>query len=237
MHLGPCWPERTARLIRFLEREAPRTDELYILGDLFDYWIGPKHLRRPDYREALDAICRAAGAGLRIVFVKGNRDFFMRGFAEGTGMEVAPGGTEHRLRVACQGVLLCHGDYLEGRGGAGFRFQEFIRSRFWEWIWTRLPAFLADAGARFYRWISGRRTRRPRPVMAAHLGPHSLSEDLLVAEFRRGTDVIVCGHVHVPQEVPFQVDGRRAMLYTLGDWSAGESYLEEENGQWRLVGG
>ena len=39
-------PERVARLVRFLEREAPRTAELYILGDLFDYWIGPRHLDR-----------------------------------------------------------------------------------------------------------------------------------------------------------------------------------------------
>jgi UDP-2,3-diacylglucosamine hydrolase len=235
VHLSSRCPERTEAFVRFLRREAPRTQELYILGDLFDYWFGPKHLTVPDYREALDALREVVGGGLRVVFIKGNRDFFLRGFAEATGIEVAAAGVEHRLTIAGRQVTLCHGDYLEGRSGPGFRFQEFIRSRFWEWIWTRLPVAVADGGARIYRWISGRRTRRPRPVRAAHLGPHGLCDETLLAEFRRGTDILVCGHVHVPQQVVCRPDGRETILFILGDWSDGECYLEEQDGQWRLI--
>jgi UDP-2,3-diacylglucosamine hydrolase len=233
VHLSAAGPERTARWVAFLERETPRADELYILGDLFDYWIGPKHLLLPDYAPALAALRRAVAGGLRIVFIKGNRDFYMRGFAEATGVEVVPGGTQHRLEADGQRVFLCHGDYMEGRGGFGFRVQEFIRSPAVEWLWTRLPAFVADLGARFYRWVSGRKTRRPR-ARPAHLGPHGLSEECVAQEFRLGTDVIVCGHVHEAREVRSDVDGRPALLFTLGDWTDGVNYLEQRGGAWRL---
>lgn len=235
IHLSTRQPERTAAFVRFLDREAPRAAELYILGDLFDYWIGPKHLALPDYREALDALRQATRSGLRIVFIKGNRDFYMRGFAEATGAEVAPAGTELCVAMAGKQVYLCHGDYLEGRRGAGFKFQEFVRSRFWEAIWTRLPVSVSDGGARFYRWVSGRRTRGPRPAMAAHLGPHGLCDEALAAEFRRGADIVVCGHVHQARQIAMEVDGRPVTLFTLGDWADGESYLEEADGQWRLA--
>jgi UDP-2,3-diacylglucosamine hydrolase len=237
VHLSGRETERSARFVRFLRRQAPQTDEFYILGDLFDYWIGPKHLARPDYREALDALRQVTLAGRRIVFLCGNRDFYMsRGFAGTTGVEVAPGRTDLRLTLGARQVYLCHGDYLEGRGGLGFRVQEAIRSRTVEAVFTRLPSFAEDLMARFYRWLSGRKTRRPRS-RPLHVGPHGLCEELLMAEFRRGTETIVCGHVHVPQEVPFQVEGRRAVLFTLGDWSEQESYLVEDDGRWRLVGG
>ena len=76
VHLSPREPARTERLIRFLRHEAPHADEIYILGDLFDYWIGPKHLRLPDYREALDALAQAART-TKVFFLLGNRDFYM----------------------------------------------------------------------------------------------------------------------------------------------------------------
>jgi UDP-2,3-diacylglucosamine hydrolase len=237
VHLSPREPERSERFVRFLDREAGHTGEFFILGDLFDYWIGPKHLGLPDYREALEALRRVTGAGRRVVFLLGNRDFYMsRGFSEHTGVVVAPARIDLEITADGRRVYLCHGDYLEGRTGLGFRIQEVIRSRFVETAFTRLPPFVADALARFYRGLSGRKTQRPKG-QAEHLGPHGLCDQRLLEEFRRGMDVIVCGHVHVSQEWPIQVDGRQAVLFTLGDWSAGESFLVQEDGQWRLCGG
>jgi UDP-2,3-diacylglucosamine hydrolase len=235
VHLTPSDPGRTRRLAAFLAREAPRADELFILGDLFDYWIGPKHLHLPDYAEALAAL-RKAAAGTRIVFLCGNRDFYMRGFERATGVEVAPGRTRHRLEVQGRRVCLCHGDYLEGRRDAGFLVQRFIRSRAVEAVWTRLPASLARLGARFYRWLSERNKRTGR-ADRRHLAPYGLCPDQVAEEFARGTEVLVCGHVHRAQEVREPVPGQGGVLYTLGDWCDDESYLEVEDGRWRLRGG
>jgi UDP-2,3-diacylglucosamine hydrolase len=229
VHLSPREPARTERLIRFLAREAPHTGEIYILGDLFDYWIGPKHLALGDYREALEALRRVARER-PVFFLVGNRDFYVsRGFEEATGIRVVPGRTEHRLAAGSQRVYLCHGDYLEGRSGWGFRIQEFIRSPGFERWFIRLPARVAQAMAEFYRWLS---TLFLKPRRSCRM-----SDAVLEAEFRRGADIVVCGHFHEARCRKIQVDGREAILFTVGDWSEGESFLVEEDGRWELRGG
>jgi len=231
VHLTPRDPERTRRFLAFLDAETPRTNELYILGDLFDYWIGPKHLRKPDYREAIQALHAATEAGLRATFLLGNRDFYMEGFTEATGVAVAPGRTEHEIAAGGKHVYLCHGEYLEGRRGFWIGVQEFIRSHGVEWVYTRLPACAAKGGARFYRWVSERRflPGKPRPRRAV-----VLSEALLEERFRNGADVIVCGHVHRAERRDFFIDGRAKTLFTLGDWADRPNWLVEDDGDWRL---
>lgn len=234
VHLSAREPERTARFLRFLQRETPQTDELYILGDLFDYWIGPKHLKLQEYREVLDALRGVVGGGVRVVFLCGNRDFYMRGFSEDTGIEVVPHRRYHRITVGSKRIYLCHGDYMEGRRGLGLAAQRFIQSRFVEWIWTRLPTAVAQAGARFYRRVSDRNKQAPDDE-AMHLAPYGLSAERVAAELARGTDIIVCGHIHRAQRVRNPVEGMQGTLYTLGDWQDTGSYLVEEDGCWRLV--
>jgi UDP-2,3-diacylglucosamine hydrolase len=225
VHLSPREPSRTARLGEFLRRQCRAGDELYILGDLFDYWIGPKHLDLDDYGEALDGLRQAVRAGVRIFFILGNRDFYMGGaFEAKTGLRIVDGRTEHRLRVGSQEVYLCHGDYLEGRTDRGFALQEKIRSPGFERVFVRLPVRVAKALAEFYRWLSGRKARRPgRP------SPEAVQE-----KFRGGADIIVCGHYHAARAETCDVEGRPRVLYTLGDWSDEASYLVEEDGRWRL---
>ena len=124
---------------------------------------------------------------------------------------------------------MCHGDYLEGRTDRGFRIQETIRSADFERKFVRLPARVAKAMAEFYRWLSGRKGKAHRPTAPS---PEAVRE-----KFRQGADIIICGHYHVPRQESSLVDGRTRTLYTLGDWSAGSSYLVEEDGRWQLCQG
>jgi len=228
VHLSPREPARTARFGEFLRRQCRPGDELYILGDLFDYWIGPKHLCLADYGESLEMLREAVAGGLRIYFIIGNRDFYMRGdaFRRQVGLHVVDGRTEHRLSAGGKSVYLCHGDYLEGRTDRGYRIQETIRSRAAEWVFVRLPARLAIGMAEFYRRLSGRKGK-PRRL-------HAPSPEAVREKFRQGADIIVCGHYHVPGQERQDVDGLPRTLYILGDWSEGSSYLVEEDGRWEL---
>ena len=174
---------------------------------------------------------------MRVVFLCGNRDFYMRGFTEATGIEVAPDRTVLWLTVAGRRVCLCHGDFLEGRRDLGFLIQRLIRTRAVEWVWTRLPTALARTGARFYRWLSERKKRRRTADHRRDLAPYGLCRRQVAEQFDRGAEVLICGHIHRAQEVPDPVHGVKGVLYTLGDWSAGESYLEVEDGRWRLRAG
>jgi UDP-2,3-diacylglucosamine hydrolase len=233
VHLSPTRPERTRRLLALLRSRTPGAREIYILGDLFDYWIGPKHLELPDYREALDALRRTTADGVRVVFLKGNRDFYMGGFAEGTGVETAPDGARHEIRAGRQRVLLCHGNYLDCRPRLAHLPEEIIRSHLVESVYTRLPASVAKRGAAFYRRVSGHGARRQRAAVRA---AQRLSRRALDALFREGFDVVVCGHFHRPAKYVLKFEGQEKTLFTLGDWTDGSSYLVEENGAWRLFG-
>jgi UDP-2,3-diacylglucosamine hydrolase len=228
VHLSPREPARTARFGEFLRHECRTGDELYILGDLFDYWIGPKHLDLADYGEVFRMLRETVDGGVRVFFIIGNRDFYMFGgrFEHRTGLHIADGRVEHALVAGGKSVYLCHGDYLEGRTGGGYRIQEMIRTRAAERFFVRLPAMVTDAMARFYRWLSARKGKARRP--------HAPSPDVVREKFRLGADIIVCGHYHEPRQENVEVDGRQRTLYILGDWSEGTSYLVEEDGQWRL---
>lgn len=225
VHLSPQHPGRTRRFLDLLRREAPRTDELYVLGDLFDYWIGPKHLDLPDYRDTLDAL--RGLHGVRLVFLAGNRDFYIRRrFREFLNAETAQG----RLDVAFgpRRVHLCHGDRLCTRDRSTRRTQAVIRSRLVEAVFTRLPVSLARFLAEGYRGHS-RRVTPGKP--ARHV---ALDERAVLEVFRQGADVIVCGHTHRAEKHTWRLDGRDRVLFSLGDWTRGASYLVEEDARWHL---
>ena len=176
LHLCPEAPERLHLVCDFLRTQRQAAAGIYILGDLFDYWIGPKHLNLPDYREAIDALRALVRRGTRVVFLCGNRDFYMRGFSEATGIEVVPHRTHAQLTIDGRRVALCHGDFLEGRRDVWFQVQRLIRSRPVEWVWTRLPTGLARSGARFYRGVSASKICHGTGADRRRLAPYGLDE-------------------------------------------------------------
>ncbi len=230
VHCGPDHPERARWLIDMLRAETPHADELYLLGDIFDYWVGPKQLRDPDCRPVLDALRAVVAGGTRVTMVKGNRDFYLRGFGAATGVQVAPHGTWHEVPSESGPVYLAHGDYLEARGDPGFRLQEFFRGRAVEALYTRLPYWASRAGARFYRGVSARRAEDPAR-RARHVG---LDEARLRAVYARGVDVIVCGHVHHAAICNRRSAEPGRLLVTLGAWFDGPTWAVEESGHWRI---
>jgi UDP-2,3-diacylglucosamine hydrolase len=229
VHLSPRHPDRTRSFLDFLGRQAPGTGELYVLGDLFDYWIGPKHLDLPDYREALEALRDVGARGTRVVFFAGNRDFYLsRRFREFLGAQVVHGALD--VTFASGRVHLCHGDRLCTRDRATRRAQAVIRSALVEAVFTRLPVRLARFLAEGYRAHS----RRVTPGKPAR---HVALDDRAVLEvFRGGADVIVCGHTHRATKHTWRLGGRDKVLFSLGDWADGPSYLVEEQGTWHLYG-
>ena len=94
VHLRPAEPGRNLAFLEFLRLEC---DELYLVGDLFDYWIGPKHLKTADYRPELEAL-REKAARSKVYFLHGNRDYFVDGaFERATGVRVL--GDRARVQV------------------------------------------------------------------------------------------------------------------------------------------
>lgn len=110
LHLQADEPQIAEIFLRFLETEARQARELYILGDLFEAWIGDDDLS-PFNRKIIQALRQATESGLPIYFMRGNRDFLIgKRFAKQTGVKLLNDPTV----IDLYGVptLLMHGDSL-----------------------------------------------------------------------------------------------------------------------------
>ena len=110
LHLDPSRPAITDLFLDFLRREAMQADALYILGDLFEAWIGDD-TPSPAADAVADALKAVAAAGVPVYFIRGNRDFLVgEDYARRAGFRILPDPSV--IDLYGQPVLLQHGDLL-----------------------------------------------------------------------------------------------------------------------------
>lgn len=210
LHLRADEPERLRRFVAWLPGLGTR-GHLFVLGDLFDAWVGAKNLRVEGFRPALDALAAAAAGGLRVVVIHGNRDFLLDGtFEKRTGALVA--GDACRVRLGRRRALLLHGDTLCTRDRAYLRYRRVVRSPPVRAIARTLPLGLALAVAGGLRGRS-RAALAGKPAQTTAL---DVEEGLRLAE-EAGCEALMCGHVHAPS---VRV-GRGRVLLVLPAWGEG----------------
>lgn len=188
LHLTGDAPSRS-RFERLLDLAPSWSPNLLILGDLFHYWFGRRHLRLPMFAAELEALAAAVDGGLRIHVVPGNRDFLLDGSFTGvTGVVVHD--DELPARVGNELIHFSHGDLL---GTADIRYQRMrsvLHSKMVRFLASHLPVIALDRIALRLREHSSRVVPKK-------------SESTLEADrqevcriFGRGFHTVVCGHFH-----------------------------------------
>lgn len=208
LHLQPARPELMSVALRYLVGEARDAEALYILGDLFEYWIGDDG-SMPDYRGVIAALASLVDAGVPVYFMHGNRDFAVGGdFAAATGIRVLPDPTVidlYGIRTA-----LSHGDRLCTDDIAHQRFRARYTDPAWLERMLRLPVFVRRAIARYARWRSRRASGgKPDAIMDVNANT--------VRAFMREHDApcLIHGHTHRPADHAL---GGGAQRLVLADW-------------------
>jgi len=230
VHLSVERPDKEERFLRFLAGLKGSVGALYVLGDLFDFWIGPRHLKLPEHAKVLAALKDLAASGVKLVLLHGNRDFHVGAeFEKATGAKVYPGGLA--LQLGGKKIYITHGDFLCTRDSRYHQFTAVIRRPLVKKIFQMLPARLSYYLASGYRGHSKRVTRlKPGRV-------RGLVMKSVAAAFGAEYDVLICGHVH-PPEGPymreFTTGGKPRALYVLGEWETGGSWLEYSDGRFEL---
>ncbi len=222
-HVSEDAPESVERLVSFLSGPASRAKRVFILGDLFDFWFGPKQAAEPAYARVLGAIGRLAGSGVEVTFYHGNRDFYVSAaFGARYGFGVVE---DFSIESVCgRRLLLCHGDMLCANDVRYHRMRAVVRNPLTRAILTHLPAGAARAMARFYRRASRREVAaKPQWVLG-------IDDRAALAHFAHGADAIVCGHTHRENVREFETPEGRKTLYALGDFGVEGSYIECEAG-------
>lgn len=219
LHLAPDLPRVTAGFLDLLEH-IRGAEALYVLGDLFEAWVGDDH--RDDYNNRILAAFRAlADSGTRLYFVHGNRDFLLgEGFAEATGGQLLP--ESQVIEAGGEKVLLMHGDQLCTADEKFMAFRAQSRDPAWQQAMLANPLEQRLMIAGMWRMQSkANQSNKPENIM-----------DVTAVDVERvlrdsGATTLLHGHTHRPQVHALTVDGHAARRMVLGDWreDAGEAVI------------
>jgi UDP-2,3-diacylglucosamine hydrolase len=188
-------------------RDSPR---IAILGDLFEYWIGPAQARSAGGARVLDALAACAAAGCPVEVVPGNRDFLLgEDLTRRTGARVHPEGF---VGLTPAGRLLAiHGDVLCTADRGYQRLRRVLRSWPVRALGPRLPGPLARPLARRLRRASRRAVDRKAPLDTA-----LKAEEAVRRLSGSGCGTLVCGHAHRHRDEALEGGGRLLVLDAFG---------------------
>ncbi len=228
LHLDSAAPLAVQAFLGFLAGDARRCDGLYILGDLFEAWIGDDD-DDDARRRVCDALHALTQAGIACHVQHGNRDFLLgQGFSARTGCTLLP--DPFVLETSAARVVLSHGDALCTADEAYQRFRRIVRRRAVQRGWLMLPLALRRRLAAGLRGRSRAHTGRMSPDRM------DVTDEAVDALLRKtGADLLIHGHTHRPGVHPVRVDGRTCTRIVLGDWYEQGSVLElDANGRHTL---
>ncbi|TVR62509.1 MAG: UDP-2,3-diacylglucosamine diphosphatase [Candidatus Competibacteraceae bacterium] len=227
LHLEPTRPAITALFLDFLQGRARRAEALYILGDLFEAWIGDD-----DDTElggvVADALRALSDSGVPLFFIHGNRDFLLGPrFAAASGMQLLPETTV--IELAGEPILLMHGDTLCTDDTEYQKFRARVRAPAWRAQTLALPLAQRRVLASQLRETS-RQATQGKAAEITDVNPAAVDAALRA----HGVRHLIHGHTHRPGLHEWTLDGRPARRTVLGDWFAQGSVLRHDADGWRL---
>ena len=224
LHLEAARPEIGEQFLAFLEGPARSADALYILGDLFEAWIGDDD--PSEYYAAMKAAMRElSDAGVPVYFMHGNRDFMIGPrFAEDTGVTLLD--DPYALELFGEKVLLSHGDFLCTDDAEYQQVRAMTRNPEWQ------AMMLAKSVEERLAFAEQARAASMAHGAAVDLEITDVNQDAVAATIRdHGCDILLHGHTHRPAVHPFHVDDRPVHRIVLGDWYEQGSMVEwDEDG-------
>lgn len=222
LHLDATRPDITKLFLEFLEREASGATALYILGDLFETWIGDDD-PDPDKQRIQAALKRLTAGGVSCFVMHGNRDFLLGArFAANTGCSLIDDPTTRD--IFGQRVLLLHGDLLCTDDHAYQRLRRVVRNPLLQWIMRRLS--LKQRRSLAAKMRAGSREHIDSAMQSA-AQIMDVNPDAVAAALQRyGVSLIVHGHTHRPAVHHLAVAGGDAVRIVLGDWYTQGSVLK-----------
>ena len=211
LHIDAARPAINAQFLQFLETEAKGAEALYILGDLFESWIGDD---APDSAQAaaIRGLRRLTDSGVPCFVMHGNRDFLLsRQFCDSSGAQLLP----DPLIVTLYGepVLVMHGDALCTDDRAYQRLRATVRDADWQrqFLALSIDSRQALAGA-------ARAGSQAHTAAMEHAITDVNAESVATAFRAAGISTLLHGHTHRPAIHALEVDRRPCTRIVLGDW-------------------
>jgi UDP-2,3-diacylglucosamine hydrolase len=227
LHLDAASPEIARQFHAFLGDEALSAEALYILGDLFEAWLGDDD-PDPAARATVRALHSLTASGVPVFLMHGNRDFLIgERFCRETGATLLPDGAV--VELYGERAVLMHGDALCTDDASYQRLRRIVRNPVVRGLFRIMT--LNQRRALAARLRAGSRTHvgMTAPEIM-DVNAQSVAQTFRMA----GVRTMIHGHTHRPAVHPLEIDGAPAKRIVLGDWYAQGSVLEVSAGGFEL---
>lgn len=224
LHLKAERPDITRAFLHFLTETASHADALYLLGDIFEAWIGDD-LPLPEFEPILAALKSLSNQGCRLYFQHGNRDFLVGDiFLQKIGATLLK--EKHLVKLPVGPALLMHGDQLCTDDKDYQEFRSMVRNPEWQAAFLAKPINERIAIAKQLRAASQQRaTEKSDDIM--DVNPAAVSAALKESN----VELLIHGHTHRPAIHYNQMGESSGIRIVLGDWDTQLWYLLcNENG-------
>ncbi|NNC95896.1 MAG: UDP-2,3-diacylglucosamine diphosphatase [Chitinophagales bacterium] len=231
LHLG--FPDHTNSLIRekkfirWLDSIAYEAHEIFLVGDIFDFWFDYKRSVPKGFTRILGKIAELCDRGIKIHYFTGNHDVWLFGYFEDElGVQVHK--EEYKFNYQNKEFYVAHGDGL-GPGDHGYKFlKKVFTNRFCQWLFSKLHPDLGIGIAKYWSLKS-----REHSEIEAFLGEDKEwlvihSKELLKEQH---FDYFIYGHRHIPVDIEI---GQHSRYINLGDWIDHFTYAEFADGKLEL---
>jgi UDP-2,3-diacylglucosamine hydrolase len=215
-------------LLEFLGTLPGNTDTLFILGDLFEFWIGYPRVPFPHYLTMLEELRMLRKKGVNIVYFEGNHDFHMGPYFEKT-LEAVIYSAPAVFEMEGKRVYLSHGDQINRADYSHRLFRFLLHNRMTGGIIPLVPPFIAS----YIAERLGRKSRGNHEMRRHKWDYPSILRRFAAERFREGCDAVIVGHFHMPLIERSSNKAERTLI-SLGDWITHFSYGELEDGEFSL---
>lgn len=228
-HLKGADDPNQHRLAAFLDGLSPeRPDKVFLLGDIFDFWVSTRGRVDPAYRDLIDALGKLNERGIKLYYHIGNHDFFTKSVFKKkfTEMDIAENGKEIELdNVRC---FITHGDMIDYTD-TWYRILRFIlRSRFARVLTYILPSVLIGS-------IAARLSKRSREVWTKKRTlPDHVLDEYMEKKASQGYDAVIAAHFHEPVIREYTFNRKKIRYINTGNWFSAYSYVVFRDGVFDL---
>ena len=235
IHLRDINERNSILLLRFLHSltKDPETTHLFLLGDIFDLWVGDSDVFRKKFQDLIDALIRLKARGVEVVYFEGNHDVHVKRFWEKKlGIPVFVEAQIYQLGKFK--VRLEHGDYINPNDTTYLKYRSFIRKPSLEKLAYLLPGKLLDEVGLFSAKRSRKRSSVRRRGNLETL--RQMIRDYALEKSKESHfDFLITGHMHVRDEFEFEVGSGKRTSINLGSWfePAKALCLTEKGASWK----
>ena len=220
LHLSANRPHITVAFLDFLNNIASKSDALYILGDLFEYWAGDDEILDVHHWPIITALKRLANTGVKLYFMHGNRDFLISNdFCDAAGVTLL----EDPSIIILYGrtILLSHGDDFCTDDVEYQKFKLQVRDPEWQGDFLKLPLQVRKNKIETIRT----RSDQEKSQKSIQIMDVNQASSIHLLKIYHYPELLIHGHTHRPNEHQIILDGHEMTRWVLGDWYEQGSYL------------